>query len=172
MLHRSTECGRRQPAGHHLAERVKVGRYMLEPEPAGGRDSKPGHHLIQDQQCTVRVAQPAQCGVETRIRWHRAHVPGGRLGDNRRDLGAPVGEQRAESLKIIIGQHDRVRGLRSGDPGTAGQPEGGHPGAGGDQQRVDVPVVVPGELDDHRAPGDDGCPQQRWGRGSQVRHPR
>ena len=64
----------------------------------------------------------------------------------------------------LYGQHDRLAGRRAGHAGRVGQAQGGHAGAGGGEQRVDVPVVAAGELDDLRAAGEaTGQPDRRHG---------
>ena len=79
--------------------------------------------------------------------------------------GPSRGEGRLDRGDVVVGQHDRLAGRRAGHAGRVGQAEGGHAGAGGGEQRVDVPVVAAGELDDLGAAGEAaGQPDRRHGR--------
>ncbi len=57
-------------------------------------------------------------------------------------------EGRTHGVQIVVGQHDGVRGLGAGDTGRRRQPERRDPGSRIRQQRVDMAVIAPGELDD------------------------
>ena len=65
-------------------------------------------------------------------------------------VGAVLGERGPHGVEVVVGQHDRVGGLRAGDAGAGGQAERGDPGARLGEQRVDVAVVAARELDDAR----------------------
>ena len=110
-------------------------------------------------------AQPGNGGVEARLRWDDAHVGGRRLGDHRGDLSAALGEQRLQRRQVVVGQDDGLSGLGGGDAGGVRQAERGDARARGNQQRVDVAVVAPGELHDQRAAGEAARqPDRRHGR--------
>ena len=104
---------------------------------------------------------PPQPLSEPRHRRHDAHVAGGRLGDDRRDLATARGEGGLYRGQVVVGQHDRLAGARGGHAGRVGQGEGRHPRPGGCQQGVDVAVVAAGELDHHRPPGEPAGQAQR-----------
>ena len=87
-------------------------------------------------------------------RGDRTHVARGGLGDHARDLAAALGERGAHGVEVVVGQHDRVGGLRSGDARAGGQAERRDPRSGLGEQGVDVAVVAARELDDPGAPGD------------------
>lgn len=57
-------------------------------------------------------------------------------------------------FEVVVGEDDGVGGLGPGDAGGVGQRERRHPAPRGGEQRVDVTVVTPGELDHLRAPGE------------------
>ena len=85
---------------------------------------------------------------------HDAHVRGGRLGDDRGDAVAVLGERRAHRVEVVVGQHESRAGDGGGHAGRAGQRERREPGARLGEQAVGVAVVVPGELHDHVAAGE------------------
>jgi hypothetical protein len=75
------------------------------------------------------------------------------LGDDAGDLVPAGGEQRPDGVRVVVRQHDRVGGRRACHPRRVRQPECRDPRPGGDQQRVDVAVVAPGELHHQRPAG-------------------
>ena len=83
-----------------------------------------------------------------------AHVAGGGLGDHAGDLVAVLGERPLDGGRVVVGQHQRRGGGRGGHAGGAGHGEGGEPGPGLREQRVDVAVVAAGELHDELAAGE------------------
>ena len=114
-------------------------------------------------------------GVEAVQRRDDAHVAGGGLADDAGDLGAALGEDGLDGGDVVVGQDDGVGGGAGGDAGGVGQAEGRDAGAGRGEQRVDVAVVVAGELHDQRAAGGaagqpDGR-QHRLGAGVDQPHP-
>ena len=60
-------------------------------------------------------------------------------------------ERGLDGADVVVRQDDRVRGGGTGDAGCVGQREGRDAAAGGGEQRVDVAVVVTGELHDGAA---------------------
>ncbi len=163
----------RQPAAHHLAEREQVGLDRIQPVPAGGADPEAGHHLVEDEQRTVRGGDAAQLRVEAVQRRDDAHVRRRRLGDHAGDLGAAGRERGLDRGHVVVRQHDRVAGLGTGHARGVGQGEGRDPGAGGGQQRVHVTVVAAGELHHDAAAGRPaGQPDRRHRRlGAAVDQP-
>jgi hypothetical protein len=53
----AAEGRRRQPAAHDLAEGEQVGRDAVEAVPAGAGDAEAGHHLVEDEQRAVPLAE-------------------------------------------------------------------------------------------------------------------
>ena len=62
-------------------------------------------------------------------------------------------------------RHERVAAGAGGDAGRIGHGERGGGAAGGDEQAIDVAVVVAGELDDHVAAGEAAGQPDRAHRG-------
>lgn len=107
-------------------------------------------------------ARPAVGGGQRR---NDAHVAGGGLGDHTGDLAGVRGERLADRVQIVIRQHDGVARLCAGDARGVRQTEGGDAGAGRGEQRVDVPVVAPGELHHLGTAGETARqPDRRHGR--------
>ena len=103
------------------------------------------------------VAGRAQPGEEPGRRRDQAHVGRDRLDHH-------AGDVVADSRHDVVRRHDGLADRGLGHPGRARQAEGGHAAAPGGQQRVAVAVVVAGELDDLRPPGDPaGQPQRGHG---------
>ena len=90
----------------------------------------------------------SQGGVETGQRRDGAHVAGAGLGDDAGDLVAELSEDVLDRRDVVVGHDDRVGCGGAGDTGRRGQPQGRDAGAGVGQQRIAVPVVAAGELDD------------------------
>ena len=65
-----------------------------------------------------------------------------------------LGERGADGVEVVVGQDDRVGGLRARDAGAGGQAEGRDARARRREQRVDVAVIAARELDDAGAPRD------------------
>ena len=63
-------------------------------------------------------------------------------------VDAVLGERGADGVEVVVGQDDRVGGLRAGDAGAGGQAERGDARSPPGEQRVDVAVVAARELDD------------------------
>src|SRR3984885_10417881 len=83
-----------------------------------------------------------------------AHVSGAGLGDHGRDVVTELIERLLYGVNVVIGQHNRVGGGRTGDSRRGRQAQRRDPRAGVGQQRVDVTVVAAGELDDLGAAGE------------------
>ena len=101
------------------------------------------------------VGALAQQLEEARAGRDEAHVGGQRLGDDRREL-VPTGRLLhggAQRVGVVPGHHDRGgRGAR-GHARARGERLGGQPRARLCEQRVEVPVVGAGELEQPLAPG-------------------
>jgi len=130
-LRPSAEGRRGQPAAHNFAEGEQVRGDGFQAVPARRRDAESGHHLVADQQRTVARRDSAQAGVEPGLRGHRAHVAGRRLGDHAGDVLALRREHGLDGGEVVVGQDDRLGGLRTGHAGRIGQPERRHAGTGG-----------------------------------------
>ena len=149
-----TERCRRQAAGHDLPEGCEVRRHTFDPPPAGAGGAEARHDLVVDEQRAVLGGELAQRLVEAGQRRHRAHIAGGGLENHARDFVAGLGERAAHGLDVVVGHDDRVVRARAGHPGRTGQAERRDARARLGEQRVDVAVVVAGEFDDLRAPGE------------------
>ena len=88
-------------------------------------------------------------GVEAVARRDDAHVAGGGLGDDRRDVGRRRAAKAASTAATsLYGSTIVSPAAAPVTPGESGSAERGDAGAGRGEQRVDVPVVAAGELDD------------------------
>lgn len=143
----STEGGGREAAAHDLAEGHEVGLDPVDAVPPGAAGPEACHDLVGDIEGAVLPAGVLQPLVEAGQRRDDAHVAGRGLGDHAGDLTGEAVEGLVDGLEVVVGQDDRVAGLGAGDAGGVGKGEGRDPGPGGGEQRVDVPVVAPGELD-------------------------
>src|SRR6202021_2216572 len=90
-----------------------------------------------------------------------AVAAGAGLVDRGRDLVTELIERLLYGVNIVIGQHNRVGGGRTGDTRGGRQARGRPPRAGVGQQRVDVTVVAAGELDDLGAAGESAGQSHR-----------
>ena len=70
-----------------------------------------------------------------------------------------------DRVDVVVRQHDRVGGGRTGDPRRGRQAQRRDAGAGVGEQRVDMAVVAAGELDDLGAAGESAGQPDRAHRG-------
>src|SRR4029077_11243914 len=93
------------PAGHppadDLAERGQVGPHVQAFLRTTGRDAKAGHHLVEDQQGAVAVAQRAERGMKLRLGRDEPAVPDVWLDDHRGQLVTPPPEQLSDSEGVV-----------------------------------------------------------------------
>lgn len=144
---------------------IRSGRTPSTPYQPYPRGTETGHDLVGDEERAVLAAEPGESGVEPLAGRDDAHVARGGLGDDARDLAGVGGEGGGDGVEVVVGQHDGVAGLGAGDAGGVRKREGGEPGAGRGEQRVDVAVVAPGELDHLGAAGEaPGEPDRGHGR--------
>ena len=171
----SPEGRGREPAAHDLPERHEVGGDVdgLEAPPARPAAPEPRHHLVGDEQGPVLGGDAAQYLGEPGLRRDDAHVAGSGLGDDARDPLAAGGEDGLQRLDVVVGDDERLGGhlRRHARRVREGQGRDARPGA--HEERVDVPVVVPGELHDEAAPGEparepDGAHRRLGAAGDQA----
>ena len=137
----------RKAAADDLAEDRQVGRdavALLGPTP---RDAEAGDHLVEDEQRAARVAQHPQRLEESRRGRNDAHVARDGLDENRREPLAVLRDGCSDGVDVVVGQHDRVAATPDGNARGRRDPERHQARAGAREQRVDVAVVVAGELD-------------------------
>ena len=120
--------------------------------PAPG-DAEAGHHLVEQQQRPVLVAQLAQALQVPLGRRDDAHVPRDGLDDEAGDLPRVLLEHRTCIGEVVVMDDHGVPRHRPRHAGAARRPERQRPAAGRDEQPVDVAVVAPDALDDEVAPG-------------------
>ena len=143
----------RQPAADHLAEGGQVG---LDPEQLLGAaegDAEAGHHLVENEQRAVAVAQLAETFEVPLDRRHQTHVAGDRLDEDAGHLVAVAAEQVLDRQQVVVRGGERVGGHRARHAGRRRHAEGRGAGAGGDQKGVAVAVVAALELDELVAAG-------------------
>ncbi len=116
------------------------------------------------------IAQSTQAGEEAVGGWDTTHVAGDGFDDDRRYV--PAGEVVLDQLEVVVFGDERVGDGPVRHSGARRNAEGSEPAAGGDEERVGVTVVGPGELDDPGATGrGPGETHRRRGRfGAAVDH--
>ncbi len=95
----------------------------------------------------------AQALQEPRVGQQHAHVADHRLDDDCRDALGRRAEAAFDGAQVIELGDERVLGDRLRDAGTVRHPERRRARSGPHQQRIDVPVIAAGELDDPRPSG-------------------
>ena len=120
----ATERGGGQTAAHHLAEGVEVTGDAVEAEPAGGLTRNPVITSSMMSSAPLSAGQLAQALVESGLRRDRAHVAGGGLGDDARDLARVRGEGGGDGVEVVVGQRRWCRpACAPVTPGDVGQAE-------------------------------------------------
>src|SRR2546430_1152648 len=104
----------RPPPADDLAECREVGSHVEPVLRPSGRDPEAGHHLVEDQQGAVPVAQRAERRVKLRLGRDEPTVPDVRLDDHRRQRVTPSPEQLAEGAGVVEGQREGETGERGG----------------------------------------------------------
>src|ERR1035437_8086206 len=79
------------------------------------------------------------------------HVRGDRLDRDDRDALPMRSKKGRDRLQVVVPRRQREAGERAGDAGRAGDAERRKARAGGDEERVGVPVITPRELQDELA---------------------
>ncbi len=157
--------GERQAAADHLAEGGQVGGHAEQRLRASPADPEAGHHLVEDQQRAVAVAEIAQPGEETGDGRDQVHVAGDRLDDHGGDLIPRTREERLDRREVVVRREQGVGHHGGRHAGGGGDADRRRAGAGGDQEGVGMAVVAPCEFDEAVAPGGGaGEAQGRHGR--------
>ena len=99
------------------------------------------------------MGQAAQLGVKTGRGRDHAHIGRRRFGDHGCDPVTQAREDLPQRGGVVVRQDHRVCGGCGGHPGAAGQALGRQPRAGRDQQRIAMPVIVPGKFDNYVTTG-------------------
>ena len=98
-----------RPPPIDLAEDREVGRDAEAALRAAEADAEAGDHLVEHEQRAVRGAALAQRRRGSRRRGgDEAHVGGDRLDEDRREVGAVLGERGVERGEVVVGHDDRV----------------------------------------------------------------
>ena len=147
QLGAAAERRRRQAAADDLAEDREVGRDAVALLRPAARDAEAGDHLVEDEQRPARVAQRPQRLEEAGGRRDDAHVAGDRLDEDRSEPFAVLGDRGRDRVDVVVGEHDRVAGDARRNAGGRRNPERHQARAGAREQRVDMAVIVAGELD-------------------------
>jgi hypothetical protein len=116
-------------------------------------DAEAGHHLVEDEQRAVLVAQLADALDEGHAGAHEVHVAGDRLDHHAGDVVAVGLEGGLDLFDVVVLQHQGVLHHLGRHAGAGGVAEGGQARAGLDQQGVGMAVVAAFELDDLAAAG-------------------
>ena len=102
----------RHPATDHLAQGGEIGPYAVARLGTPQRHPEPGHHLIEDQQAGIFIAQGPQARQKSRYRRHTIHVARHRLDDHRSDLPAQLRKRLAHTGEVVVAQGERLRRQR------------------------------------------------------------
>src|SRR5699024_8302756 len=141
-----------------LAEWREVAGHTVLAEPALVAHAEASHDFVDDQQRAVGVRELLELRVEAgAVRSDggtSAHVARGGLSDDGGDLTFVLGKSLLDGLDVAVRDHNGVAGCSLGDARGVRQPEGGHTGAGSNEQGVNVAVVAAFELQDLVAAGE------------------
>jgi hypothetical protein len=139
---------RRQAATHDLAERDEISGDAVASLRSRPPDTKPRHHLVENEERTVRFAPRAEAFEKACLRRDAAHVAGDRLDDDRRNLLGVRVEQRVHRSEVVEGGRQRVRGHPRWDAGAVRHAERCQTRSGPNEESVGVAVIAARELDD------------------------
>jgi hypothetical protein len=118
----AAEGAGRQAAADHLAEGGQVRPDAEQLLGAAPGHPEAGHHLVEDEERAVAVAQRAQPLEIAGLRRHQAHVAGDRLDEDGGDLAAALGEARLGGGEVVVGRHQGGAVTAAGTPGDEGTP--------------------------------------------------
>ena len=154
MSARPPKAPDRQAAADDFAEAGEVGGDLLQLLHAATGEAEAGHDLVEDEQGIVGGGYLADVLEVPGIGLDEADVADVRLEDDAGDLAGVGREGGIERGGVVEGKDDCLARKRRGDAGTVRMAVGKRAGAGLDEQRVTVPVVAAGELDDLVALGE------------------
>jgi hypothetical protein len=106
----SAERRERQAAADDLPEDRQVRTDVVELLRTAPRDAEAGDHLVEDQQRSGSVAQPAQRGEEAALGRNDPHVPRDRLHDDRGKTFAVACNRLGDRVDVVVRRDDRVLG--------------------------------------------------------------
>jgi hypothetical protein len=135
-------------AADDLAEHRQVRRDPVALLGSAVGDAEARHHLVEHQQGAAVVARLAQALEEPVGGRDTAHVAGDGLDDDAGELVAVPLDHGAHAREIVERRSQRVGGRRGRHAGGGRDAERRETRAGLDEQRVGVPVVAAGELED------------------------
>jgi len=115
---------------------------------AAVRDAEACHHLVEDEQRAVVVAELAQPREEGLVRHDEARVAHDALEDDTGDLALVRLEECLDGLEVVVRRHQRRLRCAHGDARRIRQPKRRDARARRHQESVGVPVVAAVELDD------------------------
>src|ERR1043166_1219359 len=143
----------RQAAADYFSKRCDVGPDVVKLLRTTARDTKPGHHFIEDQQCTVLASQFAHRFEIAGLWRHATHVSDDGLDDHGRDVRV-FSEDLFERGGVVEGKRERVLGECGGNARAVGQSECRDTRSGFDQQAVSVTMITTFKLHQLGASGD------------------
>ncbi len=150
----SAEGAYRHAATDDLAQAGQIRGHVVVLLRATQGDAEAGHHLVDDQQRAILIAQFAQALQEARLRRNAVHVAGHRFDDDTGDLLRILGEGGAYRRQIVVLAGQGMFGEVGRNARRVRLTEGQGAGTGLDQQVVGVAMVAAFELDDLIAPGE------------------
>ncbi len=160
-LRPAAEGRERQAAADDLAEHRQVREYAEALLGAAARDAEAGDHLVEDQEHTRDVAEPAQRLQVAGLGRDDAHVRRDRFDDDRSEPFAVAHDRLRRGVEVVVRNDDRVGGGSGRHPRRRRDSQRREPGACAREQRVGVAVVAPGRLEDPVALGECAREPQR-----------
>ena len=113
-----------------------------------GSHTESGHHLVEDEDDAVLVADGAELFQKARLGRNAAHVACNRLYDDAGHLVFVRLGQFAYVIGIVVARQERVFGVAIGYARRVRLTQRERTAACGNQEEVAVAVVVAGKLDD------------------------
>ncbi len=137
-----------EPSADHLAERDQIRLDAVALRGASARGAESRHHLVEDEERAVMVAELPQARKEVRPGRDHTHVSEDRLEDHRGDPARLSRKGRFDGPEVVEGGDPRLRGDRSRNAGRVGHAERLEPRPSAYEKGIGVAVVATVELHD------------------------
>ena len=132
----STKRRGRKPSPNYLAQAGEVRLDLVQDLRPLRVHPPPGHHLVEYQESPVSPGECPEPCKEPGYRRHNSHIARDRFHQYRGDVGTLAAEHGFGRREIVVWQYQRIRHGSGRDSRRVGQPQGGHAGSRGGQQRV------------------------------------
>ena len=138
----AAESPYRQTAANHFAEACKVWFDLVALLSASVRYAEAGHHLVEDEDDAVLIADPPEAFEKSRFGRHAAHVPCHRLDNNACDLLTFTGCDILERVEIVVRNRDGELRQICRDARTVRQSERRNAASGFHEQAVAMTALM------------------------------